>query len=32
MLIAMLLNDDIQLSCSNDFKLSERNKCTYVRY
>jgi hypothetical protein len=31
MIIEMLLNNDIQLFfCSNDFKLSERNKCDYV--
>jgi hypothetical protein len=29
MVIEMLLNNDIQIFfCSNDFKLSKRNKCT----
>jgi hypothetical protein len=33
MVIEMLLNNDIQLFiCSNDFKLSKRNKCNYVHY
>ncbi len=33
MVIEMLLNDDIQfIICSNDFKLSKRNKCNYVHY
>jgi hypothetical protein len=33
MVIEMLMNDDIQLFfCSNDFKLSKRNKCNYVHY
>jgi hypothetical protein len=29
----MLLNNDIQIFfCSNDFTLSEENKCNYVHY
>jgi hypothetical protein len=33
MVIEMLLNNDIQLFfCSNDFKLSKGNKCSYVHY
>ncbi len=33
MIIDMLLNSDIQTKfCSNDFTLSEGNKCNYVHY
>jgi hypothetical protein len=33
MVIEMLFNNDIQLFfCTNDFKLSKRNKCNYVHY
>jgi hypothetical protein len=32
MVIEMLLNNDIQLVCLNDFKLSKGNKCNYVHY
>ncbi len=33
MVIEMLLNNDIQFFiCSNDFKISNKNKCNYVHY
>jgi len=32
MFIEMLLNNDIQLFFSNDFKLLKGNKCNYVHY
>ncbi len=32
MVIELLLNNDIQKNCSNDFTLSKGNKCNYVHY
>jgi hypothetical protein len=32
MVIEMLLNNDIQKNCSNDFRLSKGNKCHYIHY
>jgi hypothetical protein len=32
MVIEMLLNNDIQKNCSNDFTFSTGNKCNYVHY